>query len=293
MSKFSQYKTFVVAFEEGSVSATAKRLNVSPSAVSKQLSTLESDLKVKLFERSNRNIKPTEQAEEFYLKCKSILDHIDEAEQSLLTRKNSVSGKIRITLSKALIRSGILEKFALFTEQYPDVCFDIHLSEKVQDLHESEFDFAFRLGKIEEHSQLIALPLQQVTPIFCATPEYVDKFGLPRDYVDLNSHRVCHLPFSHLSASIRDFFKLQNLVFSKHHHQINTVEAMYHMVMTNSCIGMMLDCSVLNELKQGTLIEVFQNNKAPSKMLNLLFRRNKHLSERNQKFKSFIREAYS
>ena len=293
MSKFSQYQTFVVAFEEGSVSATAKQLNISPSAVSKQLSTLESDLNVKLFERSNRNIKPTEHARAFYLNCKSILDNVAEAEQSLLTGKNSVSGKIRITLSKALIKSGIIEKFAEFTEQYPDVCFDIHLSEKIQDLHESEFDFAFRLGKIEDHSQLIALPLHQVTPIFCATPEYVDKFGLPQAYADLDNHRLCHLPFSQLSIAIRNFFKLKKLVFSKHHHQINNIEAIYQMVMTNSCIGMMLDCSISNELEQRSLIDIFQDDRPPSKMLNLVFRKNKHLSKRNQTFKAFIKGAYS
>ncbi len=293
MTKLSQYRVFVTAFEMGGVSAAADQLNISPSAVSKQLSALENHLNVTLFERSNRNIKPTEHGVAFYPKCKMILNEILEAEESLTKNKSSVAGIIRVTLSKSLLRSGLIEKFSAFSDRYSEVRFSLHFSEDVEDLHESDFDFAFRLGQIEKQSSLIAISLQHVTPIFCATPKYLKKFGSPKNYPDLANHRLCHFPLAQLSQSVPDFLKAQRLDFStSHHHYADDIEAIYQMVSSDMCIGMMLDCSVAKEIYNGDLIEVLQDKRPPSKKLHLLFRKSHSNSHRNLKFKEFIKNAY-
>ncbi len=294
MARFTQYKVFVAAFEMGSVSSAALHLNLSPSAVSKQLSSLESHLQVKLFERSNRNIKPTESGKAFYPRCKSILNEVMDAEQHLQTNRQALSGTIRITLSKSLLASGIIEKLKTFTDQHPDICFDIHTSEDVEDLHESEFDFALRLGKLEDHSQLVALPLQTVYPILCATQSYIKTYGNPQNYADLENHKFCHLPLTQLSQPVRNFFKKQQLNFNLQHHQANDIETINQMVLASMCIGMMLDVAVAvaKQIDDGTLIEVLPESRPPSKKLYLIFRKEGSPAARNSAFKNFIKAAY-
>ena len=290
MSKIDQYKVFAAVYEIGTVTGAAHLLNLSVSAVSKQISALEGSLNVKLFERTNRNLKPTALAAQFYPECRTILSSIVEAEERLTSDSDALSGLIRITISKSLIKSGLIKHFSSFSKQYPHVRFSIDTSETVQDLQ--EFDFAFRLGDLNNQSNLIAIPLREVTPIFCATPAYIEQNGTPKSYKALSSHRLCLMPFSLLSSQVRAFLKAKFVNISDYHDQANDIDTVLEMIRTDICIGMVLDCAVSDELEKNQLVELFSKTRIPRKSLNLIFKRNEFETTRNRAFIDFIKACY-
>ncbi len=102
MPKLGHYRIFAAIVETGSIAKAALKLNYSAPAVSKQLTKLEDNLRVKLFHRSHKSLEITEAGKRFYPRCKTILSSVAQAEDELLAEHDAVCGTIAITLSRAL-----------------------------------------------------------------------------------------------------------------------------------------------------------------------------------------------
>ncbi len=293
MAKFSQYTTFVTVVETGSLSAAAKLLNISPSAVSKQLNTLEETTKVQLFDRSHRNVKATEPGLRFYEQCKSILNAVSHAEDELLEEQDAITGRLSLTVSKALIRSPLFELFSDCAEKYPEIHFDIKFSEDVEDLHEEGIDFAFRLGRLEDNSRLYATPLMDVRLTICATSKYITRYGHPENFAELSHHKLMLISPESMSTEMKQFLKRENVrLNSAYHHTTNDIEAVYQAVKSGMAIGLMLDVSVQEELEKQQFLQLLPDRKFPSKKLYLIHKKSGRVLQKQRAFKEFIRNSF-
>ena len=291
MSEFSQYRVFVAVVETGGISSAARLLNHTPSAISKQISTLENCVKVRLVERSNRYVKITDAGKTFYQRCKTILAAVAEAESQLHSNNEQLSGKLSITLSKSLARSSLFGCLAQFSATHPAIRYHIEMSDEVQNLVDHNIDFAFRLGKIPDSSHLVALPLFEVQLLFCATPQYLQKQGCPTSYKELAAHTLIVLSPYYYSEAMRRFFKKEKIDLDEtRNHSTNDIEAVYQSIMAHQCIGMMLDVSIQTELNQQRVVNLFANSKPPSKRLYLVYKKTPRPSKKHKIFKQFIRE---
>ncbi|MBN4055492.1 LysR family transcriptional regulator [bacterium AH-315-K03] len=294
MAKFSQYQVFVAIVESGSLSAAARLLNFSPSAISKQLTALENRVNTPLFERSNRRLHVTESGQKFYQQCKQILSQITQAEESLLSVQGQVAGKLSITLSKSLANSGLFRVLSDFSGQYPAIRFDIDLTDNIVDLHEENIDFAFRLGRIEDSTRLIAKPLTKVSLVYCASPAYIEHFGAPDVLTDLSAHQVMLLSPKSYSTQIRQFIKREKIQLNQgEHHTTNDIEAVYQSVLSGLSIGMMLDLSVRKTIEEKKLINLFPDKTLISKKLYLVYKKGVDFSKKQTLFKKFVIEKKS
>jgi len=294
MGKFSQYRTFVAVVESGTLSDAARQLNVSPSAISKQLTNLEEATKVALFERSHRNVKVTTSGRAFYQQCKAILQSVAQAEDALLSEQEAVSGQLAITVSKSLLRSPLFDVLTAFSDHYPSIHFDINLSETVEDLHEQGYDFAFRLGRVADSSRLISMALRDVRLLCCASPRYLEQYGCPASLADLHQHKLMVLSPENLSQQVRDFFRKQKLdvnenSFHTDFHTTNDIEAVYQAVRSGLCLGLMLDIAVQADIEQGDFVDVFPSIPLPSKKLCLIYKKGAQSSQKQKVFKAFIK----
>ncbi|MGH1353084.1 MAG: LysR family transcriptional regulator [Methyloligellaceae bacterium] len=293
MAKFSQYSTFVAVVETGSLSGAAKLLNVSPSAVSKQLNALEASTKTQLFDRSHRNVRATEPGLRFYEQCKSILQAVTVAEDELLEEQEAITGRLSLTISKSLIRSPLFDLIAECSALYPEIRFDIHFSDHVEDLHEAGLDFAFRLGRLDDSSRLYAVPLMDVRLTICATQKYLDQYGQPESFSELSKHRLILMSPESLSVELKQFLKKQNMRSdSRHHHTTNDIEAVYQAVRSGMAIGMMLDVSIQDEMQSGEFIPLLADKKMPSKKLYLIHKKSGKFLQKQKVFKEFIRKSF-
>ena len=293
MSKFAQYEAFVAIVKTGSISVAADSLNRTPSAISKQIANLESDLGVQLFDRSNKKMAPTPHGSQFFQSSSAILRQIYEAESQVLQDKETITGEIKITLSKSLIGSELITYLNEFSEQYPHTQYDLQFGEKIEDFNESDLDFAFRIGNISDNTRLIASPLIDVTPIFYATPKYVSNYGKPRTIKELSNHRIILPPLENLSSDLRLWLKKYNFIFpNKTRHKIDDIGAIQDMVLNHGGIGINLKYSLQNLLSRKLIVSFFPNQTLPSKKLYLIYRKARYQSAQLEAFKNFIKEKF-
>ncbi|MCJ8339879.1 MAG: LysR family transcriptional regulator [Pseudomonadales bacterium] len=294
MSKLNQYQIFVTVVESGSIAQAALKLNYSAPAVSKQLSKLEQSLQVQLFHRSHKKLDITEAGKRFYPKCKNILLSISQAEDALLAEHDAVCGTIAITLSKALCRSIIFDLLASFTVKYPQVQFDIRFSDQRKDLHDENLDFAFRLGKLADHSHMVAIPLIQTQLLACATPRYLEQHGTPKSFTNLASGKLILMSPLNSSEALRTFF-LKEKIHPEHisAHRSDDIEGVYQSVRAGLGIGMLLDISVQQEIENGTLITVLSERNLPRKHLYLLQKKSQWQTQKQLAFKAHVKSCFA
>ena len=292
MSKFNNYRAFIAVVETGSVVEAASKLNYSVPAISKQLSQLEQDLQVELFHRSHKKLDITDAGKSFYPKCKSILLSVSHAEDEVLAEHDAVKGTISVTLSKALCRSLIFEAISSFIDKYPQVNFDIRFSDHLEDLHDENIDFAFRLGKLEDNSHMIAMPIMDTQLLVCATPDYLKKHGYPKNLSDLGSAKLILMSPLNASEQLRAFLNKEKVSLrNSTSHICNDIEGVYQSVKVGLGIGMMLNISVQKEIDDGTFVSVFPKKNLPRKRLYLLSKKSQWQSQKQRMFKSHIKET--
>lgn len=293
MSSISQYKAFVATVENRSLTRAAKSLNLSPSAVSKQISVLEASVGVALLERTNRLIKVTESGSVFYRRCKDILADIRLAEEEVQTHRDKISGKIKLTVSTSLANTKFIDLLTDFSQQHPDIRFDLNMTDEIEDLVTEQIDFAFRLGKLADN-RLRAIPLFEVRPVFCASPDYIKRFGMPNQLADLAQHHITLLSTLNLSIVLNAMFnKKTTQIGMKDYHSTNDVNTIFQMVKKGLSIGALLNVSVEDELNQKKLIDLFPEKTLPGKRLYLVHAKQGALPKKLQLFKEYSKSYYA
>jgi len=286
------YQIFIEVVETGSLIKAAAKLHYSPAALSKQLAKLEESLSVQLFHRSHKKLEITQAGKQFYPKCKSILAAIIQAEDGLLAEHDAVAGTLCVTLSKALARSNIFDSLSNFTKLYPKINFDIRFSDQFEDLHNENLDFAFRLGKLNDHSHMVAIPLMDTQLVACATKEYLSINGTPNRLSELGNTKLITLTSQQQSEALKQFFKKEKLTFQGlNYHSCDDIEGVYQAVRSGMGIGMLLDISIEEELQSGEFQSVMSERNLPRKRLYLMYKKSQWQTQAQTAFKQFMKKA--
>lgn len=173
MDQFKAMKSFVCIIEQGNLSKAAEYLNSSPSSIARLLTSLEESLGMRLVNRTTRHLSLTEEGAEYLAWCRQILAEIELMNTSLEARKNSISGELNIS---APIEFGNIFIAPLVTEylkDHPTVSIQLNLSDKFEDIVQSNLDLAIRIGNLPD-SSLIATPIGYTRLIYCASPSFLD-----------------------------------------------------------------------------------------------------------------------
>ena len=290
MSKLKSYQAFVAVVEEKSISKAANRLNLTSSAVSKLLSKLESDLEVRLVERTTKSLEVTDPGSKFYFRCQDILNNILEAEQSLKEDSGAETGKISLSLSKVLLKTPFLQLLTAFSETYPDLKLDLQITDENVDLIEDKVDFAFRIGPLNDR-RIIARKLIKTKIVFCASPDYLSHHGTPTTVKALKDHELILPTYLNLSELMSKLFGSNTTHFNlQHFTTTNDFIALHEAVCAGMGISMVPDISIQTEIQAGELEIVLPNKTCYKKDLNLLYTRREYMPLKMQLFKAFIEE---
>ena len=187
MNSPSQMEIFVEVVRQEGFTAAARELNVSKSHVSKQVDRLEEYLGVRLLHRTTRQVAPTEEGELFFERAQRILTDIEDAERAVSRLQSSPTGTLRITAPMTfglLYLNGIL---CDFLKEYPGLDADIHFTDQHVDLVGSGLDLGVRIGELKD-SSLIARRLATVRMVTVASPDYLERQGLPSHPTELSEH---------------------------------------------------------------------------------------------------------
>lgn len=184
----SDLELFIRITENGSITATAQQLNMSPAAVSLALKRLEKQLDLQLFIRSTRKISITKQGELFLLHCRNALDALEEGRISALHLQGVVAGELNLSSSSDLGRNLVLSWLDEMLELHPNLTVNFNINDSLSDFYSERIDVALRYGEPED-SSMIAFHIATLDRVLCASPDYIAQFGTPLSPADLHQHQ--------------------------------------------------------------------------------------------------------
>ena len=188
VNRSGEMELFVRVVDGGSLSAAARVLRMTPSAVSKSLGRLESRLGVRLLNRSTRGLQLTAEGRRFHERSRQVLDDLDEAERDV-AGESSPGGRLCVNANVPFGHHLLLPIVPLFLERYPAIELDVVLSDEVVDLLGRRADVAIRAGPLR-NSRLVARRLGATRMTIVAAPSYLERHGRPRRPRDLEHHRL-------------------------------------------------------------------------------------------------------
>lgn len=178
---------FAKVVEQGSFARAAERLSISTSACSRQVAELEAHLDTRLLNRTTRRLSLTESGQGFYERCVQMLADLEDAEQAAAESAAKPRGTIRLTTSINFGVRHVSPAIGAFLVKYPEVKFDVSLSDRIVDLVEEGYDLAIRIGSAGGET-VVARKLGEARMVACAAPAYLKAHGAPKAPEDLARH---------------------------------------------------------------------------------------------------------
>lgn len=189
MNRMHEIEVFIAVAEAGSFAAAARRLHLSPPAVTRAIAALEDRLGARVFQRTTRNVTITDIGARFLETARRVLSDLDAAEREAMGETTAPQGHLTLTASVTFGRSALAPVVGAFLAGHPRVSVSVLLLDRVVNLVEEGVDLAVRIGDLPE-SWLIAKRLGTVHRILVASPAYLAAHGTPRVPADLRSHAV-------------------------------------------------------------------------------------------------------
>jgi DNA-binding transcriptional LysR family regulator len=188
MDKLNSMSIFVEVVNGQSFTAAADKTGFSRAQVSKSVSQLEAYLGTRLLNRTTRRISLTETGRIYYERCKAILNDIDEVEGIAGEQASNPHGKLTISAPTSFGTLHLNEAIPQYMKQYPQVQITLSLADRFIDVVAEGFDLAIRIAELED-SSLIARRIAPCKRVFCASPDYLNKYGTPKVPQDLAIHQ--------------------------------------------------------------------------------------------------------
>jgi DNA-binding transcriptional LysR family regulator len=183
MDLLDRMTTFVRVVEAGSFSSAARQLRMSSAAVSRQIASLETELRLPLLRRTTRRMAVTEPGGRYYARCLRVLQEVEEA--SLFARADSPSGLLRVNAPVSFGLARVVPEVPAFLRAQPRMRVDLRLEDVRVNLVMQDVDVAVRVGALPDSTDLVAHPLGAFRRVLVAAPRYLKGRTLPRSPDDL------------------------------------------------------------------------------------------------------------
>jgi len=188
MSSILDLEIFVRTADSGSISAAARALELTPAAASIALKRLETRLGIRLFARSTRSMRLTEEGRRYLESVRLALATLAEGEQALKQQTEGLSGVLQLAAPSDFGRNVLLPWLDDFKREHPHIQLQLLLNDRHADLFRETVDVALRFG-VPSDSTLVALPiLPEHRRMACASPAYLERHGTPQNPADLSEH---------------------------------------------------------------------------------------------------------
>lgn len=291
MSRTDSLQTFTAVVRTRNFTSAADALGVTPSAISKQISGLEERLGVRLLNRTTRSVSPTEAGQLFYQHCENILESISEAERLVTDFDVTPKGRLRITAMSNFGRRELARMLNDFSIKFPDISFDLYISDRPVDIVKEGFDFALRIGT-QEDSRLIAKPVAQQRIMVCATPGYLKEWGTPTKFEDIMNHRMLVIGNAEYARAhwLREFEKEHSFSIKSVDRKltVNDIDLGYEACLQGMGITALPSYIAERHVRSGELTHLFPEVEIPVRTINAVFPQNRYLSTKSRAFLDFV-----
>ncbi|MEZ8723629.1 LysR family transcriptional regulator [Vibrio pomeroyi] len=188
MDKIECIRIFVETAQLNSFTATANKLEMTQSAVSKKIAWLENDLGITLFQRNSRKISLTHAGKDYLSYCSRLLEEMSITESRLKRETESVEGELKISAPSAFSTMLLSEPLQAFIAQHPGIRVNLSVDDRIVNLNDHNIDIAIRASQLKD-SGLKARFLFNNKIQYVASPDYLSKYGKPEHPKDLSQHQ--------------------------------------------------------------------------------------------------------
>jgi DNA-binding transcriptional LysR family regulator len=283
---------FCFAAELGNFTLAANAAGVTPAAVSRSISRLEERLGVRLFVRTTRQIRLTDDGRVYFDQCRQALGQLADAERELSGGQSTPSGKLRISMPTPYAHYRVLPLLPEFRARYPEVEVDVHLSNRNIDFADEGYDLAIR-GRTPPDSNLIARKLEDAELVLVATPAYLKRAGTPKSLEDLQHHDCIQFELPSTGRRIPWPFRVDG------QHVIDVAtpggyccsdDVLGIVTLARNGAGLVQTYRFIVEqdLARGELVELLPQHGGTSRPFILLYPHARHLSLRVRTFVDFL-----
>ena len=272
--KWDGISEFVYVAEYESFTKAAKKIGISTAQVSRQVSALEQRLNIKLLYRTTRKVSLTEEGNVFYQHCRGVLDGLDAAEQAVTHLQSKPQGMIKLTAPVTYGERQLIPLVNDFMVQYDEIEVTALLSNQQLDLVEDSYDLAIRIGKLRD-STMMAKKLSSRTNFVCASPSYIEKYGIPHSLTELGQHNCLlgTLDYWHFKESGKE----KNIRVAGRV-RYNSGYSLVDAAIKGLGIVQLPDYYVQKHLESGELVSLLDNFREPEEGIWAVYTHNRHLS---------------
>ena len=189
MDRFHLMAVYVAVAEEESFAGGARRLGMSPPAVTRAVAALEERLGVMLLTRTTRFVRATDAGQRYLEQARRIIAEADEADEAVAGVNAAPRGRLSVTAPVLFGRMFVTPSIVEYLQRFPDMTLSAVFLDRVVNLLEEGMDVGVRIGELPD-SSMKAISVGHVRRIVCAAPEYLRKNGVVRAPADLAKHTV-------------------------------------------------------------------------------------------------------
>jgi len=295
MDRFQAMQVFTRVVDANSFTRAADTLGLPRATVTTIIQNLEALLQVRLLNRTTRRISLTPDGAAYYEHCARILGEVEETESSFRDVARGPKGRLRIDVPSPIGRLILIPRLGEFHARYPEVELVIGMGDRMVDLVREAVDCVIRVGELQD-STLVARRIGQLKLISCATPDYLERYGVPQGIDDLPHHVAVHY-FSHRTGRNFDWdfivdgqsmpVKMNGSV------SVNDIEAYVACALQGFGMIQPARFMVLPHLESGALVEVLPQLSPAPMPISVAYMQNRHLSPKVRAFVDWVAELFA
>jgi len=290
MDRLYLMTVYVAVAEEQGFAAGARRLGMSPPAVTRAVAALEERLGVKLLDRTTRHVRVTEAGQRYLDDARRIIAEVDEADDAVAGINAAPRGHLTVTAPVLFGRLYVMPGIVDYLQRYPAMDISTVFVDRVTNLLEEGIDVGIRIGELPD-SSMRAIPVGQVRRVIIASPSYIAKHGAPRSPQELDQHTIVASSGSSVPPDWRFHHggSTQSLRV-KPRLGVNNNDSAIEAVRSGFGIARLLSYQAAALLEAGELVEVLQDYATPAVPVHIIHRDSRQGSTRIRSFVNLMAE---
>lgn len=289
MDRLQQFFIFTEVAKRQSFSEVAHRLDLPRSTVTSAIQQLETHYGVRLFHRTTRKVSLTQDGQRILPECQNLLFDYEQLEQLIQTQKQHYRGTLKISMPSRIVHQVIIPELSDFYHRYPDIHLQLNSSDDMTDLIEKGIDCVVRVGELDS-SSLIAKFIGHLVMVNCASADYLEQYGIPKQLEDLSQHKLINYAGA-VGEKQGEFVYQGGTVMVDSVLSVNNTEAYSAAACAGLGIIQVPYYDVQDKIEQGILVEVLSAYSAASLPLNILYPNRSYIPKRLEVFMSWVGEV--
>ena len=284
MDRFSAMKAFVAVADARGFAPAAQRLGMSPSVVTRLVARLESQLGIRLLQRTTRSVTLTDAGARYLERARRVLSELEEAEESASAERARPTGRLVVSAPAMFGRLHVSPLMCRYLNLNPDVVGELSLSDRMVSLVEDGIDLAVRIGHLAD-SSLIARRAGETRRVLVASPSYLERRGVPATPPELARHQT--IQFSPLATTADWLFREADRelrVPLASHYATNSADAALWHAEHDGGLTFALSYQVADAVKAGRLRIVLETFEPPPLPIHFVYPSSRLLSAKVRAF---------